>query len=254
MSVKQKPKKISIDFGIPEHALLTKEASRKGISNSSVVNELIATFCTLPPDIKSDLCKFCEEKKRECRAQESESFSDFEIENRYAKWMNLTKYFTVSPDEYLDNGMRKIFLKAGYVIFPKNYVVLEDLGSYEEHKYCGVLACRNDKKYDVPVFMFPCDYRYAKDYTDELEETVLQSVKKVFPRITELWNMQSNYDIFKDGYDEKKADEYFAAPQFGFFHIVVKGDPLYWNSVNPNYRPPDGAMICRPEGYKEEEE
>ena len=48
----------------------------------------------------------------------------------------------------------------------------------------------------------------------------------------------------KDMFKVAKWDE---APCFGLFHLVEKGDPVYWNSLSPNYNPPFGAMIIRTE-------
>ena len=40
-------------------------------------------------------------------------------------------------------------------------------------------------------------------------------------------------------------DEFMAAPSPGLFHLVVKGDPIYWHKHNENYLPPFGALIIR---------
>lgn len=237
--------KVSIDFTRPEYELVKAEAKRKEVSNSSVINGLVAHFLTLSDMMKYRLSKFCDEQfLKGIEEYQNGSIDELEV-YELNQWKKLSDFFRVDTENIETEKKRKLQLKNGYVVFPSRYLYLEEVGKAQEHNYVGVLSCQNGLKYDVPTFIFACDFKYAREYTDELEEAVYEEAKKAWPRFSEIFNMQDDYDSVRDGFDIERFNKWKEAPCFGFFHIVEKGDPLYWNSINPNYQPPDGAMIVR---------
>ena len=241
-----KKKKISIDFLLPEYSLLSRQAKANGQSNSCIINELVGTFLPLVPELKKYL---------ECisELQRLSGYESQDIAIVASQWKTLENYFHVNVENLPNTNMKKIQLKDGYCIVPKDFVILGDIfGRPEECLYAGVVESRNSKTYGIPQFLFFCNTKYAREYTDELEAKVYKECEKVFPEFKKLYNMQIDLKPEEEN-DENRIAEWDKAPRFGMFHLVEKGDPVYWNSLNPNYNPPYGAMIVRTQPVMDKE-
>lgn len=242
-------KKVSIDFSLPEYKLLIEQAKKNGQSNSCLINELVSTFTPLVPEVKKELAKYCADKYVDCigELQKVSGYESQDIAILASQWKALSNYFYVNVEELPNTNMQKIQLKDGYCIVPIDYVILGDVcGKPEECLYAGVVESRNSAKYGIPRFLFFCNTKYAREYTDELEAKVYKECEKVFPEFKKYYNMQINLSA-EDEKDMFKVAKWDEAPCFGLFHLVEKGDPVYWNSLSPNYNPPFGAMIIRTE-------
>ncbi len=149
--------------------------------------------------------------------------------------------------------MKRVMLKDGYLIIPKDFIVLQDtVDAAEKCLYAGVVESRNHEKYGIPHFVFFSNYKYGKEFDDELHTKVYEACAKAYPEFKKYFNMQVDIPQQKGGAEKWQDPEFLArmekwdqAPCFGLFAIVEKGDPLYWNSIHPNYEPPYGAMIVR---------
>lgn len=250
-----KKKKVSIDFSLPEYDLLSRQAKAKGQSNSYIINELVGTFIPVVPEIKKELATYCANKYLECisELQRLSGYESQDIAIVASQWKTLENYFHVNVENLPNQNMKKIQLKDGYCIVPKDFVVLGDIcGRPEECLYAGVVESRNSKTYGIPQFLFFCNVKYAREYTDELEAKVYKECEKVFPEFKKYYNMQIDLKPEEEN-NLYKIAEWDKAPRFGMFHLVEKGDPVYWNSLNPNYNPPYGAMIVRTHSVMDEE-
>ena len=240
-------KKVSIDFGMPEYKLMIDYAQKKNQSNSMVINELVSTFIPLSTSMRKELNEFCGNKLIEClnRLQNKNGFEAQDINVEAAQWKALVKYFSVDNVDLPKANMKKMMLKNGYCIFPNDWIILGNIcGEPEDCMYAGVVESRNSAIYGIPHFLFFCDKKYAREYDEELKAKVYAECERVFPQFKKLFNMQINLTIEEEK-DMDKMAEWEKAPCFGLFHLVEKGDPMYWNALRPDYIPPAGAMIVR---------
>lgn len=238
-------KKVSIDFLEPEYALLTEQAKREGKSNSFIVNGLINLFLRLSPEVGSKIGKFCYEQylKEKENLEKLSGFERDEAQKRMEQYEKLSAYFGYNTKAEADPGMKITFLKDGYVQYPKDWIVLQDVfGPADSCMYAGVVESRNSEKYGIPHFIFFSNTKYGKDYTDEMHTKIYDACSKAWPDFGKYFNMQVPARYTTDMEYVKKWD---AAPCFGLFHIVEKGDPMYWTDSSPDYKPPFGAMIIR---------
>ena len=241
-------KKMSIDFNLPEYKLLTDEAKRRNESSGYVVNQLIGLILSLPAGMRQEIGTFCGNKYAECAGRYRQVCSDFEKQERHLemqRWNDLRSFFCAGLPECDSKQMQKIRIKDGYCVCPSDWVVLGEVeGKPSDCMYAGVVESRNWSRYNIPHFLFFCNVKYACDYTEDLYKKVYAEVAKAYPDFDKYLNMQ--VELSKDDINnEKLVREWEKAPCFGLFHLVEKGDPLYWNSVTPTYVPPAGAMVVR---------
>ena len=241
-------KKVSIDFGEPEYSLLTEQAKREGKSNSSIVNKLIDLFLRISPDVAEKVGSFCHDQylKEQTTLEKLSGFERNEVQKRMDQYEKLSAYFGYDANAEADPGMKISFLKEGYVQYPKDWIVLPDVfGSADSCMYAGVVESRNSEKFGIPHFVFFSNKKYGKDYTDEMHAKIYEACARAWPDFGKYYNMQIPARNTTDIEYVKKWD---AAPCFGLFHIVEKGDPMYWTDSSPDYKPPFGAMIIRDSG------
>lgn len=250
-------KKMSIDFTLPEYQLVKDTADNKDESSSSIINSLVGTFLPLKPSVKKKLCDYCMDQYGE-RIEELQNATTFDGQDtaiEASQWLNLSRYFKLSDSENKElknDSMKRVMLKDGYLIIPKEFIILNDtVAPAEECMYAGVVEARNGSKFGIPHFVFFSNCKYGHEYNNELETKVYEACEKAFPDFRKFFNMQIKMPNVASGEGRqdpeflKNMDEWDKAPTFALFHIVEKGDPIYWNSINPNYEPPYGAMIIR---------
>ncbi len=240
-------KKISIDFQMPEYKLMIEYAQKNAQSNSKVVNDLVNIFIPLSTTMRKELSDFCGNKFLESLNQ-LQGKSDFEAQDinvEASQWKALANYFRVENYKLWKSSMRQIMLKEGYCIFPADWIVLGNIwGTPEECMYAGVVESRNFSVYGIPHFLFFSNKKYACEYDEEFKAKVYAECERVFPEFNKFFNMQI-YLTKEEENDKDKLAEWDKAPSFGLFHLVEKGDPMYWNALRPDYIPPAGAMIVR---------
>lgn len=242
-------KKVSIDFTEPCYQSMAATAKDKKISNSTIINTLIEVFMQLSPAVIQDIGAYCLKRYLEEKAA-ADTLTGFAQQEKAIcadQYYRISEYFGVkAPD--VRPGMKKVFLKEGYVIFPEDWIILPDVyDSPDKCLYAGVVESRNSEKYHIPHFVFFSDYKYGADYPANLADKVFERCAAVYPDFKRLYNMQlPTPDISRtDPEGLELMKKWQDAPEFGLFHIVEKDDPLYWNQVTPNYEPPYGAMIVR---------
>lgn len=239
-------KKVSIDFTEPAYALLVSRAKSEGKSNSSLVNCLISLFFRLSPDVAKKIGAFCYSQyiQEKDLLENLAGFERDEAQKKASQFEKLATFFGYdTSSSEADTSMRITFLKDGYVTYPKDWILLGDIfGPADTCMYAGVVESRNAEKLGIPHFIFFCDVKYARDYTDDMETCIYDACAKAYPDFKKFYNSQVTAP---DLNDPKSIDEWKAAPYFSLFHLVEKGDPLYWHEAGPDYSPPYGAMIIR---------
>lgn len=242
-------KKVSIDFLDPSYQLLTDAAKKQDTSNSSIVNTLVDLFLHLSPDVSQDIGTYCRKRYQEeiVAASALTGFSQQHKLTTAEQFRKISKYFGVDVP-IVGSKIKRMYLKNGYVLFPSDWIVLPDVcGSPDTCMYAGVIESRNSNQYHIPHFIFFSDYKYGSDYPAELQDKIYAQCAAIYPDFRRLYNLQIPApDMTRtDPEGLKLIEKWKNAPEFGLFHIVEKGDPIYWNKYNPDYEPPYGAMIIR---------
>lgn len=253
-------KKLSIDFDMPEYELLVGKAKEEGKSNSAIVNSLIRLFAKVSPSVADQVAAFCHEQyiKEKNSLEQSSGFERAEIENRIREYERLSEYFGYEAKENEpDPGMRITFLKEGYVVYPDDWIRLDNVfGPAETCMYAGCVESRNSAKLGIPHFIFFCNVKSGKEYTDEMVLQVYEACAKAYPDFKKYYNAQMMTDSIGSAPEDPgywiRLNEWNERPYFGTFPIVEKGDPIYWNKYTPDYKPPYGAMIIRSERKESE--
>lgn len=255
----KKTKRTSFDL-LEENSNLLGDYSKKVGSNySRVINYMIRIFMAASPEVKKSVADFCDSKIKDIQAEMSgkEGFDRQESEQMIREYQQLAYFFREGEAPKMkkkeDKGMRKIYLKSGYLLIPNNddWICLDNMSSPAECMYAGVVETRQPldgkKKYDTKHFVFFSDYKYGKDYPNDFDEKVYDACVEKDPAFKEILNavVEPRYNGKPVVANMTNLDEYKAAPTPGLFHIVEKGDPLFWNEADPNYEPPFGIMIVR---------
>lgn len=112
-------------------------------------------------------------------------------------------------------------MKNAYVKYQDDWVAIRNKNP-EECEYCGVIQCRNGKKYKIPTFLFFSEKPISE--MDEIDfENVYEACKKRFPQFEDVLNCQVN-----PKYDNQNIlenyQEWEEAPTVGCFKIPDEGE------------------------------
>lgn len=250
-------KRTSFDLTLENSASLGSYSDRIGQSYGKIVNTLLHLFLPLHPDIKKSLTDFCSAKVEELQ-QELGGLSEFEKQEHMQKLIQYQElsYFFSDGERIIDTkkpGMRKIYLKEGYLLIPNNadWILLDNYKKPSDCLYAGVVETREPldgkKKYNARHFVYFTDYKSCRDFPEGAEDEILSACCEKDPSFKDVLNavVTPIYDGAEIVPNMVNLDEYKAAPCPGLFPIVEKGDPLYWTDLTPDYTPPYGAMIVR---------
>lgn len=236
-------KKVSIDFTEPEYTLLTEQGKKEGKSNSFIINKLIGIFLRLSPDVAKKVGYFCHEQylAEQSKLERLFGFERDDTQRKADQFSTLSSYFGYDEKSEENPGMKRTYLRDGYVIYPNDWIVLNDVfGPADSCSYAGVVESRNSSEYGIPHFIFFSNAKYGRDYTDDMTDKIYEACAEAYPDFKKYWNLQLP---IPDLNDEKAVDAWKKAPEFSVFHIPVKGDPIGW--PREDYKPPFGAMIIR---------
>ena len=253
MRKKEQVQRTSVDLRVDNFNALKDYAEQVGSTYGRVINDLIRTFLRLPESVKDDLADYCREKYLEIDTLKTYGYSQSADAYRpFYAYEDLSDFFSKGRKS-VPYGMRRIYLKDGYLICPNNWIVLQDaFGEKPENcMYAGVVEARNSEKYGIPHFVFFNDIPYDQGYTDKDEEKVYNACIKAWPRFKEILNMQVPPPTISpkdEGYMEA-AEKHLASPFVGMFHITGSDDPMQKLLNRPD---PFGCMIIR-DGTKNEE-
>lgn len=120
-------------------------------------------------------------------------------------------------------NMSTIPIKDGYVTYPADWVVLDDVcGPAEDCRYAGVVEFHNGTGYGIPHFLFFCDTQYGVDYSGELIKRVKDACAEAYPNLKKYLYTPLPSLAIKDAEDRTKWAD---TPSFGIFSLPVDGDP-----------------------------
>lgn len=248
-------KRTSFDLSIENSTNLGSFSEKMGSSYSRVVNYMLRIFLAMKPDIKSELAEFCNQKMEEI-SENMEIMSEFEkqeAKQKMIQYQELSFFFMEGqkPAVKKTSGMRKVFLKEGYVLIPEDWVILDNFSTASDCMYAGVVETREPldgkKKYNAKHYVYFCDYKYGNEYPSDFEDAVYAACCEKDASFKDVMNavVTPIYNGKAVVANMTNLAEYKAAPCPGMFHIVEQGDPMYWNEVEPDYKPPFGAVIIR---------
>lgn len=228
-------KKLSIDFELGNYKIMSAFASKYRLTNSGVINYLIEHFLQLTPDAKKDFAKVAAAHLASSKNVFSEC-DDFEREavaKQISIYEDLILFFTDGKGLPKENYMKKIEINGGYVIFPNDWVVVDE-ASAKNCKYVGVVEVRNGIKYKCPHFVLFSEIPIV-EFDNNIQDIFLDRCEIAYPDFRRIRAMQ-----VKPVYDENNhmlnAQLWEQAPTIGVFEIPVYGQDTSF---------PAGAMIIK---------
>lgn len=208
------------------------------------INLLIKSICRMTPRMKNAFIEFCKSKCDEINAQikVAGEREKKDLEEEKGKYLEIARIINGGLEIEYNNDdptMRKIALKDGMLIIPKDWIVLNEEDA-ANCRFAGCVECRNSQKLGIPHFCFFANHQYACDYDDQFIESINESCCKKWPQFQEILHKQVKPIPDPDHRGKYlNTEEYLAAPIIGHFHIVCDDDELF------DGHPPYGAMILR---------
>ena len=187
----------------------------------------------IPEEVKSELSVFSSASLNET-IQHSESKSRYinelsrEMQMHYKKmelfWCNNQR---AAFDGH--KSMKKIDMKDGYIIYPSDWVVLEDvLRDPKESSHASVVEVYNGRRYGMPHFLLFSNIAKNESYTEDEFKIIEAACLRANSRFA---------DVLKD--EQSMVDE--EKPVVGVFNIIATDDPYYDEFDTP----PFGCKIIR---------
>ena len=163
-------RKISVDLTDENFEALDKFKESRNMPYSIIINRLLRILCK-SPDIKEELITICKSRIRTLYA-EMDQVGTFECQKFYNKstqYMEILSFLTQNPQitvsSILDEAqMKKIRLVDGYLIYPENFILLNESAAQNYRNVC-IVEVRN-AQFPVPHFIYfsgntPAHYSYA---------------------------------------------------------------------------------------------
>lgn len=232
---KEKGEKIkrTIEFTATNYGLVKEKAKKEKTTFGRYVNYLIVLTLDIPEEVKSELSVFSSASLNET-IQHSESKSRYinelsrEMQMHYKKmelfWCNNQR---AAFDGH--KSMKKIDMKDGYIIYPSDWVVLEDvLRDPKESSRASVVEVYNGRRYGMPHFLLFSNIAKNESYTEDEFKIIEAACLRANSRFA---------DVLKD--EQSMVDE--EKPVVGVFNIIATDDPYYDEFDTP----PFGCKIIR---------
>lgn len=237
LSKSSEKKKLSIDFNITNYDIMQKFGHHHNLTNSATVNYLISLFLQLSPTIKkrfaqSTFKSIQDLKKAYISCQE---YKKLEIEKEIETLTDLLMFFTDGKGyvEEEKESMIKVDIKHGYVIFPKNWIVI-DLQNSCNCAYVGVIEMKNSDAYNAPHILFFSPIPIG-EIDSNFKENLFVKCEKEYPDFRRIRAMQIE-PVYGENNEILNGDLWMKAPIIGIFAIPTYGE---------DYEFPAGAMIVR---------
>ena len=225
-------KKYSLDLAEENKAAVKNMAHQYEMKMGPFINFLIKTILVMPENVKNSLRSFCIQKYQENsrKYDNAGEFEKKEIKKEIDYYLNLAKLFNGGISIDFTNAeltMKKKEMKDGVLVIPQDWIVLnpEQEGKC---KYVGVVECRNNRKYGIPVFVFYTDYQYPREYSEDYIENIYGLCESKWPRFQEIISKQ--VEAIPDPYRPGiflNAEEFLNAPTIGLFSIPRNDDELF---------------------------
>lgn len=239
----KKKKKLSVDFDFKIYNRMLQYTNNNGISNGGLINFFIENLLELDQDSKRMFSKAIINYVHELDLKIS-SAAEVEgvfISNQKKALLNLLDFFSDGkgmPEEkkpVQSNAMARIDIKNGYAIFPKDWVILNNMDP-KKASNVGVVEVRHGSKYNIPHFVFFLD-KPLEMMNDQDYNLINQECIEAFPKFEEIINhqVQPEYD---DNHQLLNRELWLSAPKIGYFPI------LDFEGEDAGYYP-CGAMVYR---------
>ena len=205
-------RKISVDLSDENFEALDKFRESRNMPYSIIINRLLRILCK-SPDIKDELITICKSRIRALYA-EMDQVGIFECQklyNKSAQYIEILSFLTQNPQitvsSILDEAqMKKIRLVDGYLIYPENFILLNESAAQNYRNVC-IVEIRN-AQFPVPHFIYFSGNNPAH-YTDA--DTTY---------INPIYDPDNPMRCINDA-------EMRTAPQIGYFGIIATNDPNY---------------------------
>lgn len=230
-------KKLSIDFKEDNYNTLVDFAQSSGESNSNIINYLVSHFLNLSLDTRKAFAKCCSEelRKEEEKYSSLGEFEKIKASKRINLYKDLIKFFTDGKGSILDEKtkMKKIDIFDGYVIFPNDWIIIENQNPNDSN-FVGVIEVRNAKKYNIPHFLFFSKFPIRKLSAFD-EKIILEHCENAYSDFKKIISMQVE-PVYDNNNNILNIESWREAPHIGFFQIGEYGrDSVF----------PANAMIIR---------
>ena len=246
--------KFSLDVSGDNKQVLDELTDNYMSKYGPMINKIIGTFCRMPKSIRKVIEKACLAEYNRLTAELehiTEEFHRKPLEQERESYLEILRLINGGVYEIVDEPeeeetMKKIKLSDGYLIIPKDWIVVNPEQS-ENCRYAAVLECRNSEKYGVPRFIYLNNYRYENEFTDSMEEHFYELCRKAWSKFSEIEELNKKNKLVPDPEHKGQylnAEAHLAAPIIGLFSIEEQGE-------NPFNDPPYGAMIVRTDATKE---
>jgi len=176
--------KFTVDIGGENKKILDDLTENLNIKYGPAVNLIISTFCGMPKMIRQEFKDFCLRRYGEISNSITEA-GEFERQSLREKrnyYLQMLKVLNGGKDiSKEDLMMQKIPLKKGYLLCPRDWVILNPERA-KDSLYAGCVECKNSRRYQIPHLLFFCDYKYTQDYPEEFLQKVNGMCIKAWPR------------------------------------------------------------------------
>ncbi len=219
---------------------MLKEALQKPFGQ--IVNHTISTICDAPNSVKQETLSFYKRQikalneqlddappfERQALIEKIDAYKDL------ARLMNNGEYISMYDIEK-EPELVRYDIKDGYVICPKNYIVINPEMAKESY-YAGVVECRRTD-YNMPHFLFFTNKK-GHQYDNNLYKEINNACCKAWEGFSEI--LAKQVEPIDDEYGHQlNIEEWEAAPTLGYFPLYEQGDP----KLPPDFKFPMGARI-----------
>ena len=242
--------KFSMDLSGENKEAVDEATENYGMKYGPFINMLIKQFLRMPAKMKQAFISFCIFQCQELDKQLAVAgdFEKISLEDEKRHYLEIARIINAGIEVHYEESptMRKIAMEDGYLIIPKDWIVVNE-DAAPNCRYAGVVECRNHIKYGIPHFVFFTNAKYGKDYdTDAINEMCC----KAWPRFKDVIAQQVEpiRDPEKPG-EWLNAKEHLASPYIGHFGIDEADSDL--RDIEDM---PYGAMIVRTSTENSEDE
>ena len=151
-------RKISVDLTDENFEALDKFKESRNMPYSIIINRLLRILCK-SPDIKDELITICKSRIRALYAEMDQvgTFECQKLYNKSAQYMEILSFLTQNPQitvsSILDEAqMKKIRLVDGYLMYPENFILLNESAAQTYRNVC-IVEVRN-AQFPVPHFIY----------------------------------------------------------------------------------------------------
>lgn len=225
--------KFSMDLTGENKIILENLSQNYSLKTGPMINHIIQTFCGISDSAKDALEKSLMSEYNRLSEEIKNTKDEFHLQRltkerqRYAdmlQMINAGKFKFPKCEEC--GNMKKIGLQDGYLLIPTDWIVVNPEAA-SSCSYAAVLECRNSAQYGVPHFVYLNNYKYAGEYTKEMESDFYAGCVKKWAKFKEIEELNQSKDID------------LSAPLIGIFSLTVQNE----KEININDLPYGATIV-----------